>query len=90
MSGLPSVSALVDAMIAPELLNGVPALAELTASAREGLARVAREVEFRAGERIVPLIKPPQRVLFILDGLVKLVGVSMNEVEQDHLRLPPG
>ena len=77
-------------MIAPELLNGVPALAELSASAREDLARVAREVEFRAGERIVPLIKPPQRVLFILDGLVKLVGVSMNGVERIIYVFRPG
>lgn len=77
-------------MIAPELLNGVPALAELSPSAREDLARVAREVEFRAGERIVPLIKPPQRVLFILDGLVKLVGVSMNGVERIIYVFRPG
>jgi CRP-like cAMP-binding protein len=77
-------------MIAPELLDGVPALAELSASARQDLARVGREVEFRAGERIVPLIKPPQRVLFILDGLVKLVGVSMNGVERIIYVFRPG
>ena len=77
-------------MIAPELLSGVPVLAELSTSTREDLARVAREVEFRAGERIVPLIKPPQRVLFILDGLVKLVGVSMNGVERIIYVFRPG
>lgn len=77
-------------MIAPDLLSGVPALAELPASAREDLARVAREVEFRPGERIVPLIKPPQRILFILDGLVKLVGVSLNGVERIIYVFRPG
>jgi CRP-like cAMP-binding protein len=77
-------------MIAPELLSGVPVLAELSTATREDLARVAREVEFRAGERIVPLIKPPQRVLFILDGLVKLVGVSMNGVERIIYVFRPG
>jgi CRP/FNR family transcriptional regulator len=77
-------------MIAPELLSGVPALADLPAPAREELARVAREVEFRTGERIVPLIKPPQRILFILDGLVKLVGVSLGGVERIIYVFRPG
>ena len=77
-------------MIASELLSGVPALADLSTPAREELARVAREVEFRAGERIVPLIKPPQRILFILDGLVKLVGVSLSGVERIIYVFRPG
>ena len=77
-------------MITPELLSGVPALADLSAPAREQFARVAREVEFRTGERIVPLIKPPQRILFILDGLVKLVGVSLGGVERIIYVFRPG
>ena len=77
-------------MFASELLSVVPALEDLSTPAREELARVAREVEFRAGERIVPLIKPPQRILFILDGLVKLVGVSLSGVERIIYVFRPG
>lgn len=77
-------------MVTPELLEGVPSLAELTPPARTALAGVAREVEFRPGERIVPLIKPPQRILFILEGLVKLVGVSLNGVERIIYVFRPG
>ena len=77
-------------MVELELLNRVPALAELSPPTREALAQVAREVEFRPGERIVPLIKPPQRILFLLEGLVKLVGVSLNGVERIIYVFRPG
>jgi CRP/FNR family transcriptional regulator len=77
-------------MISPELLKGVPALAGVPAGALEDLARVAREVEYDAGDRIVPLIKPPQQLLFLLDGLVKLVGVSVNGSERIVYVFRPG
>jgi CRP/FNR family transcriptional regulator len=77
-------------MIAPELLKGVPSLADVPAEALQDLARVAREVEYRAGDRIVPLIRPPQQLLFILEGLVKLVGVSLNGSERIVYVFRPG
>ncbi|CAN5891136.1 Crp/Fnr family transcriptional regulator [soil metagenome] len=77
-------------MVPPELLKGVPALADLSERVLEDLARVAREVEYGAGDRIVPLIKPPPQILFILQGLVKLVGVSVNGSERIVYVFRPG
>jgi CRP-like cAMP-binding protein len=77
-------------MISPELLKGVPVLAGVPGRALEDLARAAREVEYGAGDRIVPLIKPPQQLLFILEGLVKLVGVSVNGAERIVYVFRPG
>jgi CRP/FNR family transcriptional regulator len=77
-------------MITPELLKGVPALAGVPARALEELARAARQMEYQAGDRIVPLIKPPQQLLFILDGLVKLVGVSQSGSERILYVFRPG
>jgi CRP-like cAMP-binding protein len=77
-------------MIDSELLAGIPCLADAPRSALEDLARVAREVDCAAGERIVPLIKPPQQVLFILTGLAKLVAVSPSGVERIIYVFRPG
>lgn len=77
-------------MIDTELLEGVPSLTGVSAAGLEDLGRVAREVEYRAGERIVPLIRPPQQLLFILDGLVKLVGVSLSGTERIVYVFRPG
>lgn len=57
-------------------------LASLPPAAREALARTAREIEFKPGERLIPLGQPPQRLLVLTDGLVKLVGVSANGHER--------
>jgi len=77
-------------MIAPGLLDGFPALTGLPAAARDDLAAVARFVEYAPGERLVPLIRPPQQLLFILAGLAKLVGVSVNGVERIIYVFRPG
>lgn len=77
-------------MIDPELLRGVPSFTDVPAAGLESLARVARVVEFRPGERVIPLIKPPQRVLFILEGLIKLVGVSQAGSERIVYVFRPG
>ena len=77
-------------MIDPELLRGVPSLAEVPAEGLEGLAREAREVEYRPGDRIMPLIKPPDQVLFLLEGLIKLVGVSQAGNERIVYVFRPG
>lgn len=77
-------------MIDPELLKGVPCLADAPPAALQDLARVARVVEYSAGDRVVPLIKPPQQVLIVLGGLMKLVGVSPNGVERIIYVFRPG
>ena len=77
-------------MIDPELLRGVPSFAEVPAAGLESLARAAREVEYRPGDRIIPLIKPPEQILFVLEGLVKLVGVSQAGSERIVYVFRPG
>lgn len=56
--------------------------ASLPAPAREALAERAREIDFSEDERLVPLGQPPQRLLVVIEGLVKLVGVSANGHER--------
>jgi CRP/FNR family transcriptional regulator len=77
-------------MIDPELLRGVPSFADVPAAGLDSLAREAREVEYRPGDRIMPLIKPPDQVLFLLEGLVKLVGVSQGGNERIVYVFRPG
>ena len=77
-------------MIDPELLRGVPSFAEVPAAGLQSLAREAREVEYGPGDRIIPLIKPPDQVLFLLEGLVKLVGVSQAGNERIVYVFRPG
>lgn len=77
-------------MIGPDTLKGCPALAGLSAATRADLAGVAREVEYVPNERLVPLIRPPHQLLFILEGLAKLVGVSVKGVERIVYVFRPG
>ena len=77
-------------MIDPELLRGVPSFVDVPAAGIESLAREAREVEYHPGDRIVPLIKPPEQVIFLLEGLVKLVGVSQAGNERIVYVFRPG
>ncbi len=57
-------------------------MSSLPPAAREALARTAREIEFKPGDRLIPLGQPPQRLAVLTDGLVKLVGVSANGHER--------
>ena len=77
-------------MIDSELLRGVPSFAEVPGAGLESLARVARLVEYRPDDRIIPLIKPPDHILFVLEGLVKLVGVSQAGSERIVYVFRPG
>jgi CRP/FNR family transcriptional regulator len=77
-------------MIDPELLRGVPSFAEVPWAGLKSLAREAREVEYGPGDRIIPLIKPPEQLLFLLEGLVKLVGVSQAGNERIVYVFRPG
>lgn len=63
-------------------LSQCRSLAELTEPAAEAVAEHAREVAFRARERLIPLGQPPERLLILTEGLAKLVGVSVTGHER--------
>jgi CRP-like cAMP-binding protein len=63
-------------------LSACRSLSGLTPPARDAIAEHAREVEFRSGERLIPLGQPPQRLLILTEGLAKLVGVSISGHER--------
>jgi CRP-like cAMP-binding protein len=72
------------------LLERVPALRELPRAAAEALGSACRETEFRSGERIVPLFRAHPRLVFLLDGLARLSGISPNGVERIMYVYRPG
>ncbi len=57
-------------------------LQKLPEDAQRALAEVARALEFRKDERLIPLGQPPQRLILLTHGLAKLVGVSANGHER--------
>ena len=57
-------------------------LAELTPPARLALGETARLVAFRPGERLIPWGESPQRLLILVQGVAKLVGVTVNGQER--------
>lgn len=65
-----------------EHLDQVRPLASLPDQARLALANAAREISFSVDDRLIPIGQPPQRLLILIDGLVKLVGVSANGHER--------
>ncbi|HUP18511.1 MAG TPA: Crp/Fnr family transcriptional regulator [Gemmatimonadota bacterium] len=65
-----------------ETIDAARMLSSLPVTAREALSASAREIEFSAGERLIPLGQAPQRLIILTDGLVKLVGVSANGHER--------
>ena len=76
--------------IRPSTLETCRSLGELAPAAREAIAQSGREVEFRLGERLIPLGQPPERLLILTQGLVKLVGISMNGHERIlNMHRPP-
>ena len=72
------------------MIEGIPALASLSAEAKTDLAAVMREVHHEAGQRIVPLLRPPQELITIRDGLAKLSGIALNGVERIIYVYRPG
>ena len=48
----------------------------------EELGRACREIRYSRGQRVVPMIRPARQIEFLLAGLVKLVGVSLDGVER--------
>lgn len=77
-------------MVDRAYLEAIPAFAEVPRAALEALGERSREVEFAEGERLVPLLNPPERLLFIHDGLAKMVGVSANGIERIIYVFKPG
>lgn len=65
-------------------------LGALPASARAELAGSLRSIEFEPGERLASIVNPPARLLFLREGLAKMVGVSANGVERIIYVFRPG
>lgn len=77
-------------MVDEKLVENVPVLSALSETARKDLAEVAREVRYRADERIVALLKPPTELIMVLEGLAKLTGVAFNGLERIIYVYRPG
>lgn len=77
-------------MIDPAVLDRIPALDQVPASSKGALAERLREVSYARNERLVPLLNPPARILFLLEGLAKMVGVSANGIERIVYVFRPG
>jgi CRP-like cAMP-binding protein len=77
-------------MIDPGALDRIAALDEVPSEARRALAERLRGVKFARGERLVPLLQPPSRIMFVTDGLAKMVGVSANGTERIVYVFRPG
>lgn len=65
-----------------DIVSHCPPLKNLSQDAQRAFSEVAREIQFRKGERLIPLGQPPQRLLVLRHGLAKLVGVSANGHER--------
>lgn len=62
--------------VAVELFDSCRGLRDLSFGTRKALADVGHEVTFKRDERIVSLLEQPSRILVVLGGIAKLVGVS--------------
>ncbi|HUP18512.1 MAG TPA: Crp/Fnr family transcriptional regulator [Gemmatimonadota bacterium] len=77
-------------MIDPAALDPIASLDEVPSDARRALAERLREVTFARDERLVPLLQTPSRIMFVTDGLAKVVGVSANGTERIVYVFRPG
>ena len=68
--------------VSPQMLSECRTLSGLSPATLEAISEYARQVEFRPGERLIPLGQPPQRLLILTHGLAKLVGVSISGHER--------
>lgn len=68
--------------VALELLDRCKTLESVSREAKAALGLVAREVNYKTGDRLVPLLRPPSQFLIVIEGLAKLVGVSPNGIER--------
>jgi CRP-like cAMP-binding protein len=72
------------------VLAGCKPLKSLSDDVVRALSEVAREAQFKKNERLIPLGQPPQRLLILIHGLAKLVGVSANGHERILYVYRPG
>lgn len=68
--------------VTPDLLDRCKALKSVSREGKAALALVAREMNYKTGDRLVPLFRPASQFLIVLEGLAKLVGVSPNGIER--------
>jgi CRP-like cAMP-binding protein len=76
--------------VSTNFINHCRPLRSISEPAHRALAEVAREIRFRRDERLIPLGQPTQRLLILVDGLAKLVGVSANGHERILYVYRPG
>lgn len=77
-------------MVEIERIERFPVLSRLSAEAKGDIASVARPVAYPAGHKIVPLLKPPQEIVLLLEGLAKMSGIAVNGIERIIYVYRPG
>jgi len=77
-------------LIQPDIIDQIPALRGLPHEAKQALAGVAREVRYPKGRPIYPLLKAPQDLVMILEGLARMNGVATGGVERIIYVFRPG
>jgi CRP/FNR family transcriptional regulator, cyclic AMP receptor protein len=77
-------------LVHPDILERIPALAGLPSEAKQAIAQVAREVRYPKGRPIYPLLKPPQDLVMILEGLARMSGVAVAGIERIIYVYRPG
>ena len=77
-------------MVTRDLLLTNPALRELSPGALDAIARRAKPIEFRRGERVAGLVDPPKRLVFLLAGLAKLSAATVDGRERIVYVVRPG
>ncbi len=77
-------------MIDRDLLDRIEALASLPAEAKAALAEVGREARYAKGRSIYPLLKAPQELVLLVEGLAKMTGIAVNGVERIIYVYRPG
>jgi CRP-like cAMP-binding protein len=65
-----------------EMIDRCPAFRDLTLEARRALARCCGTVEFVAEDRIVSVTESLRRILIVVEGRAKLVGLAEGGVER--------
>jgi CRP-like cAMP-binding protein len=73
-----------------EMIDRCPAFRDLSVEARRTLARCCSLVEFAAEERVVPVTETLARILIIIEGRAKLVGLAEGGVERILYVYHPG
>lgn len=64
------------------LIDRCTPLEPLPLEIKKRLAAVTRETRFRKGERLISIANPIRRILILLEGRVKLVGITEEGIER--------